>query len=236
MQPTNDAQFLVKVLEAATDPTRKAEILRAATAAPRGPRMGTVREAAEILKTCTRTVERYARQGHFARVHMSPRKVRYDMAAVERFAAAGAQVVTATASESASPASHASPASMAASTTDGARGWTAICDADLDRICNSYPENSGALFAVWYVLLRDARDKRSLEIQLSDAILADRVKVSRRTVIKMRKLLAEAGLLTCHQKKSAATGNEATTYVLTPTVSPATGEQPIAAGRDALPA
>ena len=92
MHTTTDAKFLTAVIEAANDPTRKAAILRAATTAPVGPRPGTVKQAAEILGTCTRTAERYARAGYFPRVHLSPRKVRYDLNAVERFAATGAPV------------------------------------------------------------------------------------------------------------------------------------------------
>ena len=85
---TTDATFLQTVLEAANDPSRKAAILRAATTGTR-TRMGTAREAAAILGTCTRTIERYASEGAFPRVHLSPRKVRYDLSAVERFAIEG---------------------------------------------------------------------------------------------------------------------------------------------------
>ena len=92
MQSTTDVEFLTTVLEAASDPTRKAAILRAATAAPVGPRPGTVKQAAAILGTCSRTAERYARAGCFPRVHLSARKIRYDLNAVERFAATGCAV------------------------------------------------------------------------------------------------------------------------------------------------
>ena len=92
MEATTDARFLAAVIQAANDPTRKAAIMRAATAAPASPRMGTVAEAAKILGTCARTAERYARAGCFPRVHLSPRKVRFDLSAVERYAATGCAV------------------------------------------------------------------------------------------------------------------------------------------------
>lgn len=85
---STDARFLATVLEAAADPKRRDAILRAATTIDR-IRMGTARDAAAILNVCSRSVERYARAGCFPRVHLSPRKVRYDLGAVERFAANG---------------------------------------------------------------------------------------------------------------------------------------------------
>lgn len=97
MRPTNlhaegtatDAHFLALVLGAATDPSRKAAILRAAATGSDKVHMGTAREAAQILGTCSRTVERYARAGCFSRVHLSPRKVRYPLHEVEAFAQRG---------------------------------------------------------------------------------------------------------------------------------------------------
>ncbi|MBL7076698.1 MAG: helix-turn-helix domain-containing protein [Kiritimatiellae bacterium] len=83
---TQQAQLIEAVLQAPAD--RADAILQAATGSDK-PRMGTAREAAAILGACVRTVERYARQGAFPRVHLSPRKVRYDLTAVERFARVG---------------------------------------------------------------------------------------------------------------------------------------------------
>ncbi len=89
MTQQTDARILATVIDALADPDRKAAILRAATAAPVGFRPGTVQQVADILQTCTRTAERYARAGCFPRVKLSPRKIRYDLGAVERFAASG---------------------------------------------------------------------------------------------------------------------------------------------------
>lgn len=83
---TDTAQLIEAVITAPQD--RREAILTAAIGANK-PRMGTAREAAAILGACVRTVERYARQGAFPRVHLSPRKVRYDLTAVERFACEG---------------------------------------------------------------------------------------------------------------------------------------------------
>lgn len=85
---TQDAQFIATVLEAAADPERRAAIVQAAQLSQRS-RMGTAKQAADILGTCTRTVERYARNGAFPRVHLSPRKVRYPLDQVERYARQG---------------------------------------------------------------------------------------------------------------------------------------------------
>ena len=52
-------------------------------------RMGTAREAAEILGCHVRTLERYAEAGRLRRVHLSPRKIRYDLNEVTRFAREG---------------------------------------------------------------------------------------------------------------------------------------------------
>ena len=52
-------------------------------------RLGTVKQAAEILGCCTRSVERYAKQGCFLSIHHSARKVRYDLDEVQGFANQG---------------------------------------------------------------------------------------------------------------------------------------------------
>jgi len=87
VQMTTQTKLIEAVLTA--PPERHEEILRAATGKTTHPRMGTASEAAAILGTCKRTVERYARQGAFPRVHLSPRKVRYPLDQVERFAQEG---------------------------------------------------------------------------------------------------------------------------------------------------
>jgi hypothetical protein len=115
--------------------------------------------------------------------------------------------------------------------TDGARGWTAVSDADFDRITRARPESERkntvsepTVLTVWYVLLREARYKRSLDFNLGDFVLGDRARVSRRTAFCARQRLAELGLLTVRQQKTSATGNAPTHYTLTPTVSPLFGQ------------
>ena len=88
---TADAEYLAAVIEAGSDPARRAAVLTATHATPTKPRMGTIRECAAIVGTCSRTVERYARQGLIPRVHLSARMVRYDLAAAERLATRGAE-------------------------------------------------------------------------------------------------------------------------------------------------
>jgi hypothetical protein len=83
---TQQTQLIEAVLQAGEN--RHEAILKAATGSDK-PRMGTAKDAAAILGACVRTVERYARQGAFPRVHLSPRKVRYDLNAVERFSQVG---------------------------------------------------------------------------------------------------------------------------------------------------
>jgi hypothetical protein len=116
-------------------------------------------------------------------------------------------------------------------TTAGARGWTAVCDADYDRITRARPESDRkkkvsepTLVVVWYVLLREARYKRSLDFSLGDFVLADRANIVRSTATKARRILAELGLLSFNQKRTSATGNAPTHYTLTPTVSPLFGQ------------
>ena len=52
-------------------------------------RLGTVKEAAEILNCNPRTIQRYSRQGRIRAIHFSKRHVRYDLNEVERFAVTG---------------------------------------------------------------------------------------------------------------------------------------------------
>ncbi len=52
--------------------------------APEPPRrMGTIKQAAEILDCCTGSVHRYAKRGLLKQYHLSKRKVRYDLNEVE---------------------------------------------------------------------------------------------------------------------------------------------------------
>ncbi len=102
-------------------------------------------------------------------------------------------------------------------------GWTAVGDADYDVIRKKRPDCAPTLFAVWYVLIREARFRRKLNFSLSDAIVADRACCVRRTAIKARRTLTELGLLRCWQKRSHELGNEPTEYSLKPSVSSVRG-------------
>lgn len=52
-------------------------------------RLGTVKQAAELLGCHPRTVPRYAKRGYFHSIKYSVRRVRYDMAEIEAFAIKG---------------------------------------------------------------------------------------------------------------------------------------------------
>ena len=52
-------------------------------------RLGTVKQVAELLGCHLRTVGRYSKKGYFHSIKYSPRRVRYDMAEIEAFAAKG---------------------------------------------------------------------------------------------------------------------------------------------------
>lgn len=105
-------------------------------------------------------------------------------------------------------------------------GWTAVGDADYDLIRRRRPDCAATVFAVWYVLAREARARRSLKFSLADAIVADRACCARRTAIKARLALAELRLLRFRQKRSPRLGNEPTEYELCPSVLPVRGGRP----------
>jgi hypothetical protein len=88
MQNITQAQLIATVLDAAADPTRREAILRAARGESR-PLPGTIREAAAILNSCPRTIERYVRRGLLHPIRISARRIRYDLREVERLATQG---------------------------------------------------------------------------------------------------------------------------------------------------
>lgn len=120
------------------------------------------------------------------------------------------------------PASGGTAASPVAPERAGG-GWTAVGDADYDVIRKKRPDCAPTVFAVWYVLIREARFRRSARFSLSDAIVADRACCARRTAIKARRTLVELGLLRCWQKRSQQLGNEPTEYELCPSILPVRG-------------
>jgi hypothetical protein len=83
---TDTAKLIDAVIQA---PTERRDAILAAARGTDKPRPGTVRQAAEIMNTCPRTIERYARQGLFKAIRISPRRVRYDLNEVERLATRG---------------------------------------------------------------------------------------------------------------------------------------------------
>jgi len=85
----SEAELIAATIEAARDPNRRTLVM----AALRGParrRPGTIREAAEILGCCTKTVERYAADGKLDPIRISARRIRYDLNQVDRLATEGA--------------------------------------------------------------------------------------------------------------------------------------------------
>ena len=85
---TDTATLIDTVLQAPAE--RRVAILTAARGLNSRPRPGTIKQAAEILGTCPRTVERYARQGLLSAIRITPRRVRYDLNQVEHLATTGA--------------------------------------------------------------------------------------------------------------------------------------------------
>jgi hypothetical protein len=84
-----DVAYLTAVLEAYEDPVRRAAVLRAAKEQAIKPRPGSIKEAARILGCHPKTVQRYAMQGRLRQIHISSRRVRYDMNEVEALATHG---------------------------------------------------------------------------------------------------------------------------------------------------
>lgn len=86
---TESAQLaeLLTRFQAAT-PEARAAMLRAATGADRR-RPGTLRQAAEILQTHPRTVQRLARRGLLHPIRLSARLVRWDLREVQDLAERG---------------------------------------------------------------------------------------------------------------------------------------------------
>ena len=80
------AELLAAVLQAPPDRTQS--IINAALGKDR-PRPGTIRQAAEILGSSTRTVERYARRGLLRTIRLSPRRIRFDLNEVEKLSIEG---------------------------------------------------------------------------------------------------------------------------------------------------
>ena len=69
---------------------QREEVLRACSRKPSGkPKLGGVRQAAEVLGCHPKTIYRYVRKGLLHTVRYSPRKVRFDLNEVEAFAANG---------------------------------------------------------------------------------------------------------------------------------------------------
>ena len=79
-----------KLIEAilAAPAERHAAIFRAASAEPGKARMGTAKDAADILAIHVRTLKRYVKRGLLTERRLSQRMIRYDLGEVERLLAA----------------------------------------------------------------------------------------------------------------------------------------------------
>jgi len=78
-------KLIAAVMSAPVD--RHAAIFKAAAADPGKPKMGTLREAADILGVNPRTIARYERRGLLTARRLSKRMIRYDLGEVERLLA-----------------------------------------------------------------------------------------------------------------------------------------------------
>ncbi len=80
-----------KLIEAilAAPAERHAAIYRAATSDPGKPKMGTAKNAADILGVHVRTLKRYVRRGLLTERRLSQRMIRYDLSEVEALLSSG---------------------------------------------------------------------------------------------------------------------------------------------------
>ncbi|MEI6970360.1 MAG: helix-turn-helix domain-containing protein [bacterium] len=85
---TDQAQLIDAVIQA--PPSRREAILQAALGKDQ-PRPGKIAEAAAILHTCKKTIERYGKAGLLTPIRISPRCIRYDLSEVERLATRGVE-------------------------------------------------------------------------------------------------------------------------------------------------
>ncbi len=81
-------EILAMVMEADADTLER---VHAACKPPKRTtaRLGTAKQAAEILGTCSRTVFRYARTGRLTAIRQSPRRIRFDLDQATRLATEG---------------------------------------------------------------------------------------------------------------------------------------------------
>lgn len=121
----------------------------------------------------------------------------------------------------AGPESNTEPTTNASAVPSLSGRWFSVAVAPLDRLKHN---QTGAIFsvllAIWIVLLRESHFRRSNTIHLSDAILAERAGITRRTVIRYRHDLVATGLVTVAEpKRDRTTGRyHPTTWILNPTV------------------
>lgn len=99
--------------------------------------------------------------------------------------------------------------------------WTAIADADADKLRRRCPERFGRLISVWVVLMREARFRRSLTVELSRSVIADRASIGDRTAEYSLQLLKSLEMLTWKAERNRSTGKYNTRKItLKPAVSP----------------
>lgn len=84
---TEQATLIEAVLQAPLE--RRDAILKAARGPDSRPRPGTIKQAAEILGTHPRTIQRYAKSGLLHAIRITPRRIRYDLNEVEQLATRG---------------------------------------------------------------------------------------------------------------------------------------------------
>ncbi len=84
-----DRATLIDIVLQAPDDRMEAILAVARGTANNKPRPGTVRQAAEILGSHPRTIQRYAKDGLLHPIRISPRKIRWDLNEVENLATNG---------------------------------------------------------------------------------------------------------------------------------------------------
>ncbi len=88
----NDDKLTILSAVADGDPETLKRMAAARQVRPKPNRIGNVKQAAELLGVCPRTIFRYAERGRIRLIRQSARRVRVNLDEVERLAVEGIQL------------------------------------------------------------------------------------------------------------------------------------------------
>ncbi len=94
-----------------------------------------------------------------------------------------------------------------------------LAERDARRIADTHPESSVAARVCFEELLFEANTRQSMTFELADGTLAAKARISRRTVLRIKPLLAELRLASYRSAKVKGS-NPPTIWKLTPSVIP----------------